>query len=132
MLEGSCLCGSIRYQIDGELGPAMLCHCQKCRKSNGAAYAVNALLEAANFTLLGSSATLKAYESSAGVKRFFCSGCGTPLYSERDTLPGMIRLRVGSLDTDVMIEKQAHIYVASKACWDDITDSIPQYDERPG
>jgi len=27
MIRGSCLCGGVRYAIDGDLGPVALCHC---------------------------------------------------------------------------------------------------------
>jgi len=33
MLKGSCLCGSVRYEIDGPLDGAMNCHCSMCRKA---------------------------------------------------------------------------------------------------
>ena len=32
---GSCLCGEIRYEIHGEIGEIIQCHCQRCRKANG-------------------------------------------------------------------------------------------------
>ena len=38
MLHGSCLCGAIRYEIDGPLGAAGHCHCTMCRKAHGAAF----------------------------------------------------------------------------------------------
>ena len=45
MLKGSCLCNAIQYEIEGELGPTMMCHCSKCRKANGSAYAINAAVK---------------------------------------------------------------------------------------
>ena len=47
--SGSCLCGAIRYEIRGELGPIVLCHCAQCRKAQGSAFASNAAVKATDF-----------------------------------------------------------------------------------
>ena len=52
MVEGSCLCGAVRYRIRGELGPIALCHCSMCRKTSGTAFATNATVACAAFELL--------------------------------------------------------------------------------
>ena len=38
MIDGSCLCGSIRYQAERPAGPMAHCHCQMCRKAHGSAF----------------------------------------------------------------------------------------------
>jgi hypothetical protein len=43
MLSGSCLCGAIRYEIDGKIGPVGHCHCVTCRKAQGGAFVTNAV-----------------------------------------------------------------------------------------
>ncbi|MCH1924839.1 GFA family protein [Shewanella sp. C32] len=130
-LHGSCLCGSIHYQIDGELGDAMFCHCQKCRKANGSAFAFNAAVTASHFKLLSGADLLQSYASSPDAQRYFCKNCGSPLYSQRNSAPEILRLRLGTLDDDVAVNKTAHIFVGSKATWDDIHDDLPQFVERP-
>lgn len=130
-LKGSCLCGAVGYEIDGELGKAMICHCGICRKSNGSAFAVNAPLAATTFRLVQGENSLGCYASSEDAQRYFCKNCGSPIYSARLSLPEMIRLRVGALDRDVPIEKGCHVYVASKAAWDDINDVLPQFSQLP-
>lgn len=35
MQRGSCLCGAVRFEIDGELTPPDACHCSMCRKASG-------------------------------------------------------------------------------------------------
>jgi hypothetical protein len=130
-LKGSCLCGGIRYEIDGELSPAMFCHCSICRKSNGSAFALNVPVKTSDFNLLAGENLLRSYASSEDAKRFFCETCGSPIYSQRISMPEILRLRVGTLDDDIAIEKICHIFVASKAAWDDIHDDLPQFSERP-
>lgn len=130
-VQGSCLCGQITYEVTGPLYPAMLCHCQICRKSNGSAYALNIPIDRDSLVFNGSTHTLARFSSTPNVNRYFCNACGSPIYSERTTAPDQIRLRAGTLDTDIQLEKACHIFVDSKAQWDDIEDDLPQYSERP-
>ena len=131
MLKGSCLCQSVQYEIDSELGPTMICHCENCRKASGSAYAINAAVESNKFHLNTGEKAIAEYESSPGVFRVFCQQCGSQLYSKRSTMPEIIRLRLGTLDTAVDIKPQAHIFVSSKASWHQICDDVPQFAERP-
>ncbi len=131
MLKGSCLCNAIHYEIEGELGPTMMCHCSKCRKANGSAYAINAAVKTDQFHFVKGQELVSEFESSPGVFRSFCKQCGSPLLSRRPSQPDIVRLRIGTLDTPVDVKPLAHIFVGSKASWDEIHDDIPQYDERP-
>lgn len=70
-----------------------------------------------DFRLLSGQDAIAKYESSPGVRLAFCRQCGASLYSERDSLPDLLRLRIGTLDTPVGAQPAAHIFVASKAGW---------------
>ncbi len=131
MHQGSCLCGAVTYQLQGELEPIVYCHCSQCRKSSGSAFAAVSPVKKADFRLLTGQDALAEFEAAPGVARVFCRHCGSPLYSKRDAFPGMLRLRIGSLDTVTEARVSAHIFVASKANWDEICDEAPQYAERP-
>ena len=131
MLKGSCLCNAIQYEIQGELGSTMMCHCSKCRKANGSAYAINAAVKTDQFHFIKGQELVSEFESSPGVFRSFCKQCGSPLLSRRPSQPDIVRLRIGTLDTPVDVKPLAHIFVGSKASWDEIHDDIPQYEERP-
>ena len=130
MLKGSCHCGAIQYQIDGELGPIVCCHCSQCRKSQGTAFATNAPVPAANFQLINGEALLTKYPTSEDKIRAFCSRCGSPIFSQLISKPEIVRLRIGSLDTKIAARPTAHIYAGSKAEWYEINDGAPQYTER--
>jgi hypothetical protein len=125
--QGSCLCGTIRYEIRGELGAIVLCHCAQCRKAQGSAFAANAPVRTADFAIVAGSGSLAAYESSPGKKRHFCRNCGAPIISTRDSAPEYVRVRVGTLDSSVHARPTAHIFTASKAGWYEIRDGLPQH-----
>ncbi|MBI3896919.1 MAG: GFA family protein [Gammaproteobacteria bacterium] len=131
MLNGSCLCGAITYEVHSALGPIVMCHCAKCRKANGSAFATNAPIKAQDFKLVSGENVLAEYESTPGVFRVFCRNCSSPLYSKRRSLPEIIRLRIGTLDTPIVSKPSAHIFVGSKAEWYEILDDLPQHAERP-
>jgi hypothetical protein len=131
MHKGSCLCGAIEYEITAPLGPIAYCHCSRCRKANGSAYAAIAPVPASKFRIVKGETTLRSYRNASGVERLFCSNCGSPIYGKRDSMPETVRVRIGTLDTPVDTKVSAHIFVGSKAEWDEIHDDVPQYTERP-
>lgn len=126
-LTGGCLCGAVRYELRGPLGPIVMCHCGQCRKAQGGAFAVNAPVAREDFRLLAGEAELKGYESSPGKWRSFCGRCGSPIHSRRDDRPEVLRLRLGSLDGTPPGRPAAHIHVASKAGWWRIDDALPRH-----
>ena len=128
--EGSCLCGAVRYEINGDIDTLTLCHCQRCRKAHGSAFAAVAPVAADDFRLITGEESLGDYLSASGLHRMFCKQCGSPLFSRRDSVPDLVRVRVGSLDTPFSTRPSTHIFVASKAEWFDIHDDAPQFAER--
>lgn len=129
--KGGCMCGAIRYEYRGDFGPIVYCHCSVCRKAQGTAFGTNAPMKAEDFTLLSGTDALKGYESSPGKQRMFCGNCGSPIFSKNAALPGIYRLRIGTLDTPLDVRPAAHIYASSKADWFEILDGLPQYDALP-
>jgi len=132
MLEGSCLCGAVRYRAEGPLQQMARCHCRECRKASGAEFATNGTVNAAGFEIVQGADAIREYESSPGNFRVFCGACGSPLYKRWAADPGRLRLRLGCLDTDAIDERPlAHVYVGEKPEWSEITDALPQFDKRP-
>jgi hypothetical protein len=131
MHTGSCLCGAVKYEVRGDLGTAMYCHCSRCRKASGSAFASNVVIAARDFVVVAGKDSLATFSTPQGVHREFCSKCGSPIISRRDSVPDVARLRLGSLDTPVPAPPSAHIFVGSKAAWWEIRDQLPQHAERP-
>src|SRR3954464_10990189 len=99
MYKGSCLCKSVTYEISGEIGEFGYCHCKTCRKASGSAHAANAPVDRASFQLLQGKSLIREFQSSPGKFRAFCSNCGSPLYVYLAATPGVLRVRLGTLDT---------------------------------
>lgn len=127
MYEGGCLCGSVRFEITGPIQNIVYCHCSQCRKAQGSAFAANGVVMAGDFNILSGAEALKGYESSPGQTKYFCKACGSPILSRTETKPGQVRVRLGTIDSDISERPAAHIFVASKANWEEITGDLPQY-----
>jgi hypothetical protein len=131
MLHGSCLCGGVRYEINGNLSAAINCHCSMCRKAQGAAFRSRAKVRAADFRFVSGEELLTFFASSPGTHRGFCRVCGSPILTKFDADPSAFGLPLGPLDDDPGVRPQAHVHVASKAPWFTITDDLPQFAELP-
>lgn len=131
MYQGSCLCGGIRYEIHGEIGEIIQCHCQRCRKSNGSAFATNAPVKKTEFKFVQGEHLLKFFSSSEGVERGFCMQCGSPIIANKSSAPEYYRLRLGTLDTPVEHKPRYHVFTSHKAEWDQICDDLKQFPEWP-
>ena len=128
MLTGSCLCGGVKYQIDGEITAVSNCHCSLCRKMSGSAFSSGATVPAASFRFVAGEDLLQKWESSPAYHRVFCGRCGSPLIKRKVKDPASLRLRVGTLDSDPRVKMSKHTHVRSKAPWVEIQDGLPQSD----
>jgi len=128
-MSGSCLCGSITYEVDAPFQFVGNCHCSICRRGHGAAFVTWGILTPGSFRWTAGEELLRRYESSPGRERCSCSVCGSPLASSHDGAVGEIV--VGSIHGDPGARPREHIFVGSKAPWHDITDALPQFEGWP-
>jgi len=127
MHRGSCLCGDVEYEVDGELGDFGYCHCTSCQKASGSAHAANCPVSHGDFRLVSGWHVLREFESSPGKFRVFCSRCGSPIYAYLASNAEVIRIRLGSLDTPFEKQPRAHTFVSERAPWAPIGDDAPQF-----
>jgi len=126
MIKGSCLCGKVQYEFQGEIEEIALCHCSQCRQAQGGAFATNSPIDSRKLTITGKE-FIKEFETNEVKVRAFCINCGSPLYSARTDLPNIKRLRMGNIETPFICENKYHIYTDSKASWHEINDEYPQF-----
>ena len=132
-ITGGCLCGAIRYSISAPVTELRACHCQHCQKASGTFGSVNAVVPAAAFQI--TRGTPKRYDASAEsgrtLHRYFCGDCGSPLYSQRDTTPENLALRIGTLDNPGPMKVVAHIWTKSARSWDYMDPGTKQIAGQP-
>ena len=128
MIEGGCLCGKIRYAVNGEITDVSHCHCSMCRKMHGAAFATNGVVQQADFQWSSGQDMVKTYRSSPDMERTFCGHCGSTLQCLYDPEPEVIYLALGTVDGDPGCRPSYHIWVGSKAPWYEIADDLPKFE----
>lgn len=116
---GSCLCGNVRFQITGAFDSFFLCHCSRCRKSTGSAHGAN--LFSTNFSLnwLSGEEDIKHFNvPETRHVRSFCQHCGSTIPNIQ--MDGkLLMVPAGSLDCEVEIKPNGHIFMSDRAQWDD-------------
>jgi hypothetical protein len=123
MHRGSCLCGGVRFRVEGELPPGDACHCTQCRKSSGHYFAsTDVPREALSFD---ADATLRWYPSSGKVRRGFCGECGASLFWN-PIGRAKIAIAMGAFDGPTGSALHMHIFVAEKGDYYAISDGLPQ------
>jgi hypothetical protein len=129
--SGSCLCATVRFEIEGDFERFYLCHCEHCRKDTGSAHAANLFTTRAALKWLSGQQQVTQFTlSSTRHSRSFCSLCGSalPMLQMNGTL---LVVPAGSLDSDVPIRPDAHIFAASKASWDHSLEDVPSIERSP-
>ena len=116
---GGCLCGAVRYRIDGELSDANACHCSQCARTTGHIL-VSADCAVADLTL-EKAETLRWYRSSEKAERGFCNRCGSNLFWRR-VGGAEISVTAGTLDRPTGLRIAHHIFCASRSDYYDIND----------
>ncbi|MHC9083806.1 GFA family protein [Luteimonas sp. RIT-PG2_3] len=126
---GSCLCGSVRFQMEGSFDHFYLCHCAHCRKDTGSAHAANLFSSAGRLQWTAGEDNVITFRlPGTRHARCFCSTCGSALPYAGD---GMVVVPAGCLDTAPGIAPEAHLFTASRACWDRQLADLPAFETFP-
>lgn len=126
MHKGSCICGAVKFEVEGGLPPVEACHCSQCRKWTGHFLASTEVPRSA-LTIHGPD-HVSWFHSSTKVRRGFCSNCGTSLFFDpMDTEKHpWIGISMGVFDKPTGTKMALHIFVAEKGDYYEITDDLPQ------
>ena len=130
-VEGSCLCGKIRYQVEIFPNKIFNCHCQFCRKAHGADYVTVALANAATLNIDDSNKCLKEHQNDIGGFRAFCSECGTRLMNYAPDKSIYFSVCLSTVDTHLDVKPLAHVNTESRARWCQPYDGIAEFSGLP-
>ena len=115
--KGGCLCGAVRYEIKGAPMMSGLCYCQMCQKLSGSGHSVFAVFPESGFRIAGAAkGFVWTADSGNTVATEFCPTCGSPLFGRNSGFPGMIGIRVASLDHSSAFEPQMAVYTKRRRC----------------
>lgn len=130
--KGSCLCGTVAYEITGNLGIFQYCHCSRCRKFTGSAHTANLLVSPDQFKWLNGESSIGCFTPKE-TKHFatsFCQNCGSSLPWHTKSGKAVV-VPAGTLDDHPGIEPFQNIFCSSKAEWYKQASELPEYNELP-
>lgn len=125
-LKGSCLCGAVRLEVQGEVElPPEACHCSQCRKQPGHFLAgVNVRRDS---LVVEGEDRVTWFQSSETVQRGFCSVCGSTLFW-KPMIDGyeFTAVCMGAFDGPTGMRIAKHTFVGDKGDYYEIDDGAPQ------
>ncbi len=130
LVSGGCLCGYIRYEYFGQLGPSSYCYCSDCRKETGSAFSVLIRLEEKHFKITTGNnikSFMKAGGSGNQISRNFCPNCGSSIFSKPELHPGYIWVRAGTLDDPSLVDPVHQSWTDSKVKWSEIPKNLKSF-----
>jgi hypothetical protein len=131
-IPGACLCGAVRFEVDGPLERVAHCHCTMCRRAHGAAFVTWAAVPKQRVRVTSGADRLEHYRSSEIGTRSFCRTCGSSLFCTLAPHPDVIDVAVGCLAPEHGAVPRAHVFWDDRAGWVEITDSLPRLGGKTG
>ena len=124
-VEGGCLCGHIRFRLEGEVTESGYCHCRTCQKQSGAPVVAWFAMAPSGFRYI--SGTPKTFRASGHATREFCGDCGTYLLFREDNPGATLGLNTATLDEPNLVPPDVHIWHASRIPWFETADTFPRH-----
>lgn len=125
---GSCFCGAVAAEMDGE--PFWICfdHDDDCRRAIGSPLTIWIGYRPKQVRVV--RGTLKSFSKTPGVTRTFCADCGTSIGYSDEGLPDELYLSIGFMDCPEQFEPSAHAYWRMKLPFIQFADSLPRIDKH--
>ena len=130
-MKGSCLCGEVAFEVGEIVGPFELCHCSRCRKASGSAYAAVLEVSTDGYRIVRGIELIRSFRSPLierppAYEVWFCSKCGSPVPAPHPD-GKVVEVPAGLLDEATHVTPDKHIYVDLKAEWDELDKAIPMF-----
>jgi hypothetical protein len=130
-LQGSCLCGGVRFEVTEPFEAVSQCHCTSCKKLSGGVGTVSGRVGTDAIRILDGEELLRSFQPDEGSAKTFCSTCGSNLFGGGWPKSPKASVRLSALDSPFDRKPEQHIYVRSVAAWETLPDDgAPRYDVR--
>ncbi len=131
-MTGGCLCGAVRYEVQGMPLFAVHCHCRDCQRASGTGHVPVMGMAKASFKVTGepNSYTVQG-TNGLGTTRHFCPTCGSLLFGMADMAPESVSVYVGTLDDPSVFQPEAILFARSRPAWDKLAGSLPEFATMP-
>lgn len=132
--KGGCLCGAVRYVLKGEPQAAAICHCRHCQRQSGSLFSLNLFIGETDYDQQGETRFFEDRGDSGHPSyRHFCGTCGSPIFTKVSTMPGLVLLKAGTLDSVVNVRPpEVEIYAERAARWLPPIEGAKRFPLSPG
>ncbi|MBO1923637.1 GFA family protein [Thiomicrorhabdus sp. 6S3-12] len=129
--SGSCLCGAVQFKVEGEFESFYLCHCRYCQKDTGSAHAANLFSSTAKLEWIKGENNVRVFQvKKSNHIKAFCMTCGSAVPNVQ--MEGrLLVVPAGSLDCTLDKRPDGHLFISSKANWDEALETVPKYQRLP-
>ncbi len=132
IVQGSCLCRAVRFEIELPTLFCAHCHCSMCRRAHGAAFVTWFAVPRDRFRLTTGESRLVRYRSSEHGTRSFCAICGSSLFFESSQRPDMIDVVLANMEGSIDVVPQAHYYFDDGVDWVHVDNDLPRFGGKTG
>lgn len=129
-MQGTCLCGSIAFEVRHPPRKLYQCHCSLCRKQSGAASNAAFIVPSENLVWRAGQHLISSYTKPSGFRSDFCSRCGSPVPNPLRSTPH-VWVPVGLLEESSSLTVAMHLFVSSKASWEQAPTSGTLHEGMP-
>ena len=131
VIQGSCLCGGVRFEVTEPFAFITQCHCEFCKRISGGYGTVSGRAPTSAIRVLEGEELLRSYTPEGGSAKSFCSNCGSNLFGGGWPESEMCSVRLSAIDSGFDGTPEAHIFVRSLAPWETLPDDgLPRYEIR--
>lgn len=130
-IDGRCACGALAYRLGAPPLFVHACHCTRCQRETGCAFAHHLMIETAQLQVLDGDPQFTRVPTDSGRRHWVarCEACRTALWNAHGSRePVIVYLRVGTLDAPAAWPPQAHIFVRSMPAWMRLDPAVPQFE----
>ena len=122
---GGCLCGAVRYEVQGTVTESGYCHCRTCQKQSGAPVVAWFAIAPSGFRYI--SGTPNKFRATGHATREFCGNCGTYLVFREDDPTATLGVNTATLDDPAQVPPEFHIWHESRITWFETSDTLPRH-----
>ena len=131
-ITGGCYCGSVRYEIQGEILNQGVCHCVDCQKLTGGTSWPFLFILSESLKYQGN---VNSFERTAfsgkKVTLEFCPKCGTTLFGRPEFWEGCSTVSASTLDNPKHFYPLKHVWTEEAPKWQAFKEGIPLCKQNP-
>jgi hypothetical protein len=133
-ITGHCLCSGVTYSVDAAPVWQGVCYCANCQRQTASAFSLivgvpSGALALEGDTLASFKTASEGYQSTT--QRWFCSACGSPMFSTIESLPDVAFLKAGTIDDLSWFEPTAEIWTGSAQPWAPHFENVARHQRIP-